>query len=76
MELLPNHYNEKYFKNPLKFDPERWRDNEEEIQPFSYGGFSFGARTCLGKHLAYLTSKLIVVMMLKRYKKIEIDKKS
>lgn len=21
MELLPNHYNEKYFKNPLKFDP-------------------------------------------------------
>jgi cytochrome P450 len=24
MELLPNHYSEKYFKNALKFDPMRW----------------------------------------------------
>jgi cytochrome P450 len=75
MELLPNHYNEKYFKNPLKFDPLRWQEIDE-VAPFSYGGFGFGARTCLGKHLAYLSTKIIIIMLMKRYKSISIDKKS
>jgi cytochrome P450 len=33
-------------------------------------GFSAGARACPGKHLALLESKIGMIKMLKRYKKI------
>lgn len=75
IELLPSHYNEKYFKNAKKFDPERW-NTSEEVEPYAYGGFSFGPRSCIGKHLALFATKIIVVTMLKRYKKMEIAKDS
>lgn len=69
IELLPNHYSEEYFDNPHKFNPLRWR-NRDENDSYTFGGFGFGARTCLGKHLAYLSSKIVIIMMLKRYKKL------
>ena len=33
-------------------------------------GFSAGPRTCIGKHLALLDSKICFTKILKRYKKI------
>lgn len=39
------------------------------------GGFSAGARTCIGKHLALLENKIALVKFLKRYEKIVIPKK-
>lgn len=50
-----NHFSEEYFKNPFEFRPERWLNGEcDNINPFVLIGFSAGARTCLGKHLALL----------------------
>lgn len=55
-------HSERYFENPLKFDPERWvREKEglEEIDPFTILSFGFGARMCIGRRTAeqemYLT---------------------
>lgn len=43
------HYDEKYFPNPEKFDPERFSENNIDfIQKFTYLPFGSGPRMCLG----------------------------
>ena len=64
-----SHYDEKYFKDPFKFQPERW-ENDPVLPPYVVGGFGGGARTCIGKHLALLESKIALIKFMKRYKKI------
>ena len=47
--------NEKYFKNPLNFDPNRWERDElniEPINPYSSLPFGTGPRACLGRRLS------------------------
>ena len=71
---LSNHFSQKYFKQPYEFRPERWLNGECEGQgPYVVLGFSGGARTCLGKHLALMESKIILIKFMKRYKKIELS---
>ena len=36
------------------------------------GGFGAGPRTCIGKHLASIESKIGLIKFMKRYKKITI----
>ncbi|KAG8631997.1 hypothetical protein KVT40_001137 [Elsinoe batatas] len=57
---------EKYFKNPDKFAPERWlgdaeyKDDVRDIfQPFH-----FGPRSCLGRNLAYAEMRVIFAKIL------------
>lgn len=43
------HRDEKYWENPLKFDPNRFLpENASKITPYSYLPFSSGPRDCLG----------------------------
>ncbi|TLS22076.1 uncharacterized protein PpBr36_09391 [Pyricularia pennisetigena] len=60
---LATYRNEKNFKNPWSFVPERWlpegadvygSDRKEALQPFSTG-----PRNCMGKNLAYHEMRLI-----------------
>lgn len=42
------HLDEKYFHNPNKFDPDRFRDdNKDKIIPGTYLPFGFGPRNCI-----------------------------
>ena len=67
------HYNKKYFGEDADvFRPERWEKECDEIPSFAIGGFSAGARTCIGKHLALLESKIGLIKFLRRYEKIMI----
>ncbi len=36
-----------------------------------FGGFGGGARTCIGKPLAIIQSKIALIKFMKRYKKIQ-----
>lgn len=56
----------------MVFRPERWESETNSLPPFAFGGFSAGARTCIGKHLAMLESKIIVVKLLMRYKDLKL----
>ena len=67
---LPNQYNPKYFKDPEVFRPERWESECNNLPPFTILGFSGGPRSCIGKHLALLESKIALIKFMKRYKKI------
>ena len=41
---------------------------------FVFQGFSAGARTCIGKHLVMIESKIALIKFMKRYSKIRLGK--
>ncbi|XP_044729876.1 probable cytochrome P450 4aa1 [Chrysoperla carnea] len=62
------HRNEKYWKNPLKFDPERFlSENAEKQHPYAFIPFSAGSRQCLGYRYAWIFMKLTLAKLLSRY---------
>jgi cytochrome P450 len=51
--------------------PERWVNGEcDNLDAYVLIGFDAGARACPGKQLALLKSKIAMIKMFKRYKKI------
>lgn len=67
-----NHYDERNFKDPHTFRPERWESECNNLHPFAFLGFSAGPKSCMGKQLAYLESKIILIKLLKRYERFEL----
>jgi cytochrome P450 len=63
------HRNEKYFTDPLKFDPERWRPEAKESRPkFCYFPFGGGPRVCIGEHFAWMEGVLVIATTAQRWK--------
>lgn len=59
-------HNPKYYKDPSVFNPERWSDKDSlSADSYSYIPFSAGPRSCIGKHLAMLETKIILIYYLK-----------
>merc|ERR1712115_674401 len=75
----------KYFKNPTKFDPERFSDsNREKTDPMSVLMFGNGPRNCIGKNLGLLQIKTGIAHLVREFKivptantvqKLEMDPK-
>ena len=64
-------YNEKYFRNATNFVPERWiglAADSPMRDPFVFTPFHAGQRNCIGQHLAMMETKLILTLLLLRYK--------
>lgn len=62
---------EEYFKNPEKFQPERWLKTENElgetkcpidhkIHPFVSLPFGYGRRSCLGRRFAEIELQILL----------------
>mmetsp|Transcript_60549 Transcript_60549/g.70165 ORF Transcript_60549/g.70165 Transcript_60549/m.70165 type:complete len:522 (-) Transcript_60549:154-1719(-) len=64
-------FHPKYYKDPYKFEPERFlRKDPEELfnsDPFIFLPFSSGKRNCLGQHLAFLEARVLLINLLMRY---------
>ncbi len=67
-----NFFQEKYFPEPLTFNPDRWAEVNPNLHPYAYVPFSSGARTCIGNNLALMESKIVLAELLKRYKKLKL----
>lgn len=65
------YYHPKFYKNPYEFDPMRFlrKDSDElfNTDPFIFLPFSSGKRNCIGQHLAYLETKVLLIHLLSRY---------
>lgn len=62
------HHDEEYFPNPMKFDPERFNeDNKHNIHPYTYLPFGSGPRICLGQRFAQMEVKLIMSQILQHF---------
>ena len=75
VNLLPYavHHNPKYWKDPERFDPERFavRGDESEGGRFSrytYFPFSLGPRHCIGQTFAEFEAKVLISRFLKCFK--------
>uniref|UniRef100_A0A182JAJ2 Uncharacterized protein n=1 Tax=Anopheles atroparvus TaxID=41427 RepID=A0A182JAJ2_ANOAO len=60
------HLDEKYFPDPLRFDPERFAD-PASINQDAYVPFGTGLRNCIGSRLALMQAKCILFYMLSNF---------
>ncbi|KAF8852512.1 putative cytochrome P450 [Acephala macrosclerotiorum] len=64
------HYNEKLYPEPMKWDPERWREGRKEFERETYGfmGWGAGRHPCIGMRWAKLQQNIILAYALALYK--------
>jgi cytochrome P450 len=61
------HRDERFFREPLAFRPERWLNGEtNELPRFAYFPFGGGPRVCIGNHFAVLEAVLILSTIVSR----------
>ncbi|EDW46937.1 GM21033 [Drosophila sechellia] len=63
--LLMLGYNDRVFKDPHKFQPERF--DREKPGPFEYVPFSAGPRNCIGQKFALLEIKTVVSKIIRNF---------
>ncbi|HVJ94994.1 MAG TPA: cytochrome P450 [Labilithrix sp.] len=60
------HRHPRYWEQPSKFDPDRFRPELAENRPrYTYLPFSGGARTCIGNHFAMMEAQIILAMIVR-----------
>ncbi|KAJ0061134.1 hypothetical protein NL108_008813 [Boleophthalmus pectinirostris] len=57
---------EKFFKDPLKFDPDRFHPDAPKPY-YCYYPFSLGHRSCLGQNFAQIEAKVVMAKLLQRF---------
>jgi|APTNR8051073442_1049403.scaffolds.fasta_scaffold01010_9 cytochrome P450 len=68
------HRDERFFPEPLAFEPERWTDGSARGLPrFAYFPFGGGARICIGQPLALMEAKLVLAGICQRFRLADHD---
>lgn len=63
------HRDSRYFPDPERFDPERWRPEAKTARPrYSYFPFGGGARQCIGESFAWMEGILILATLGRRWR--------
>lgn len=62
------HHDGRYYPEPERFDPERWRPAVMATRPkFTYFPFGGGARICIGEQFAWMEGILILATLTQRW---------
>ena len=67
-QINSTHSDPEVFPDPDAFDPSRFDDHAERLQPFSHVPFGGGLRECIGKEFARLEMKLFAARLLQSYR--------
>jgi len=52
---------ERYFNEPHKFNPDRWKKGSENIHPFALLPFGFGPRACWGRDAMTIIVTCVII---------------
>ncbi|XP_018056012.1 PREDICTED: cytochrome P450 4V2-like, partial [Atta colombica] len=79
ISLMGMHRNEKYWPNPLMFNPDRFLQEKTNCVPYYYIPFSDGPRNCIGLKYAMMSMKVILATLIRTFvfklnQSIEIEK--
>jgi cytochrome P450 len=58
----------RWFRDPLKFSPDRWMEGDEDRPKFSYFPFGGGARVCIGERFAWAEGVLLLATIGQKWK--------
>lgn len=62
------HHDERYYPEPLKFDPDRWLPNQVSTRPkMSYFPFGAGGRLCIGEPFAWMEGILLLAAIAQKW---------
>ncbi|XP_013199513.1 cytochrome P450 9e2 [Amyelois transitella] len=71
------HRDPQYFSDPLKFDPERFsEENKHKINPLTYMPFGVGPRNCIGSRFALCEVKVMLYQLLQHFELSPCEKTS
>ena len=63
------HRDPRWWREPLRFDPDRWTDAAERERPkFAYFPFGGGTRQCIGEHFAWTEGVLLLATIAQRWR--------
>ena len=63
------HHDRRWYDDPARFDPERWRPEARESRPkFSYFPFGGGTRVCIGERFAWMEGTLLLAAIAQRWR--------
>jgi cytochrome P450 len=63
------HRDGRWFPDPLRFDPERFTEEEESKRPrYSYFPFGGGPRLCIGESFAWMEGELLLATIAQRWR--------
>ena len=63
------HFDERFYEDPYKFNPERWDDIElSELHRFAYFPFGGGTRRCIGEPFAIMEAILLIATIASKWK--------
>ena len=63
------HRDGRFYPEPLKYEPDRWRSEEDSHLPkFAYFPFGGGTRRCIGESFAWMEGVLLIAAIASRWK--------
>jgi cytochrome P450 len=62
------HRDPRWWADPDRFDPERWRETPADRPKFAYFPFGGGARLCIGEHFAWLEGVLVLATIARNWR--------
>lgn len=68
ISMLGLHHNAEVWESPEKFNPDRFLPGGKRRHPYAFIPFSAGARSCIGKHFAMDEMKVVLSMILLKYR--------
>lgn len=68
-------HNEKFWKNPNDFHPERFDSTDQKMHPFAHIPFGGGPRVCIGQNMALMQIFLVLIKIIEQYDFTPVDNK-
>jgi len=67
VDMLASFFDEKFFEDSLRFDPDRWRRSKQKLDPFTYTPFFGGNKSCTGQNMVIMMGKVIISEFLNKF---------